>query len=110
MTTKFTGKTYKIKSLADIFSLPTAEQMDRCLDELVPFMKSTRRLADIQESIANDVIANEYAGVGEFKLTWPDDGFDWIDDGGVEDVATFQYPDGDGLVMKIKHNRENNQT
>lgn len=58
---------FKIRTLQDIFNLPTEEQMDRCLQELCNGMTQLR--------VANDAIQKamvEFGGGDKPYLEWPE--------------------------------------
>ena len=95
-----TGKTFKIKTLQDIFSLPDADMMERCLKELTGIMISTRATADLLKHCAEH--AAKQSGK-EVKLPpdciqWPEF-CDWTDDGGlVGSRIGFVAPNGEKLM------------
>lgn len=68
------GKTYPIRTLADIFALPSVDHIDRCLSEFRTLMMSARGTLDLLSAIA----ASKGADVAGFSMP---ETLDWTDDG-----------------------------
>lgn len=66
-------ESYQIRTLKDIFELPTYEQMETCLDEISQAMKVARVTGDMMEGVA------EKMGIGSTGMVWPDT-VEWKDD------------------------------
>ena len=89
-------KTYEIRTLADIYNLPTMEAMETCLDELTASM--------IQARATNDLIcaSAEALGHGINKaIQWPEVS-KWIDDGKGEIVTKIKANDKEVLRVTSK--------
>lgn len=95
--------TYQIKTLADIFNLPSIAHIERCLTEM--------RVAMIQARAANDLLA---AAAKESGVVIPESGViiiwpevsEWNDDGKGKIEATYLAPDGSTIMetrATIKH-------
>lgn len=88
------GSVYPLRTLKDIFELPSYEHMERCLDELKTVM--------LQARATNDLFAGmmEHQGKpmpGGKCFEWPDV-LDWNDDGKGEIGADYVGPDGKTLL------------
>lgn len=84
------GSVYPLRTLKDIFELPSYEHMERCLDELKTVM--------LQARATNDLFAGlmEHQGKpmpGGKCFAWPDV-LDWKDDGKREIGADYVTADG----------------
>lgn len=98
------SKQYELRTIKDIFELPTAEMMETALNEIVPFMISTRAMLDVQEA-AFKVLA-EGAGQeipDDFQFAVFPEVMLFKDDGKGESTAIFEYQDGQSLEMTLKH-------
>ena len=94
------NKTYPIKTLQDIFDLPTRDHMERCLKDVGDailysrdFLDNAKRRAE-QEGIV--IKNNPYF---DFKLKDP---IDWIDDGQHEIRSEFRF-NNEVIARAIKH-------
>lgn len=70
-------KDYIIKTLADIFYLPTKDQMERCLAEITTAMLTSRSTADLMVTLAQTT-SNEPISLRDViqhpeYVTWTDD-------------------------------------
>ncbi len=88
------GSVYPLRTLRDIFELPTYEHMERCLDELKTVM--------LQARATNDLFAGlmEHQGkpMPEGKcFLWPEV-LEWNDDGRREIGADYVGPDGKTIL------------
>lgn len=83
------GKVYPLRTLHDIFNLPSYEHMERCLAELPKVMLQARAAADLLVGLA------EAKGVpcGDLKFGWPES-LPWMDDGKGEIGSVFKGTDG----------------
>ena len=83
---------YTIKSLKDIFELPTPDHMERCLEEVIPFLRSTRAMKEIQEEIIRTAAQAEgiELDTNEQIFEFPEVVI-WKDDSKGEHLARFQY-------------------
>jgi hypothetical protein len=82
---------YEIRTLKDIFELPTMEAMQTCLAEMAPMM--------IKARAANDEILAIMKAQGieaSSAVQWPD-AVEWIDDGKHEISLGFRH-DGETLM------------
>lgn len=68
---------YQIKTLRDIFTLPTQEQMETCLDELGRAMRQARAMNDMVVDLVKSLGVEN---VPAFAVDWPEVS-EWIDDG-----------------------------
>lgn len=87
------GAVYPLRTLQDIFNLPSFEHMERCLGELTKVMLQARATADLFVGLA------EARGVvvSDQKFGWPES-LPWKDDGKGEIASTFQGAHGEPLV------------
>lgn len=85
---------FQIKTLRDIFSLPTYEQMEKCLEELSKAMLHARATSDLFASLAKDKGITLVDG-RSFK--WPEY-IEWVDDGKGEIGADFVAQDGTAIL------------
>jgi hypothetical protein len=76
---------FEIRTLRDIFELPTFEQMETCLDELATSMKLARATAEL---IAG-MVRSKTGECVEKVFIWPDV-VEWVDDGKGEVGAEFR--------------------
>lgn len=88
------GSVYPLRTLRDIFELPSYEHMERCLDEL--------KIVMLQARATNDLFAGlmEHQGkpMPEGKcFLWPEV-LEWNDDGKREIGADYVGPDGKTLL------------
>ena len=88
------GSVYPLRTLRDIFELPSYEHMERCFDELKTVM--------LQARATNDLFAGllEHQGkpMPEGKcFLWPEV-LEWSDDGKREISADYVGPDGKTLL------------
>lgn len=92
---KPTNKTYEIRTLADIYNLPSYEAVEACLKEISVLILQTRA--------TNDLLANAAKNMG-----LPTDAIcipflekvEWIDDGkGIVDVTYVVEGMGDALLQ-----------
>jgi len=69
-------KTYVLKTIADIFSLPSTDHIERCMDEMKKIIIAAKATEELACAIADATgIPEEQA-----KFIWPES-FEWIDDG-----------------------------
>lgn len=94
-------KVYQIRSLQDIFALPTCEQMKRCLAEISEAMLVARAQNDMLVELAR----SEGREVPDVALEFPDVS-EWTDDGKRDLDLEFESQDGRPL-FKIE-GREGN--
>lgn len=87
--------TYEIRTLADIFKLPTPDAMERCLNELSEMMVSSRAYSEMIVACAKDVAERDGRTFpADTGFTWPAS-VKWTDDGGiVGSEILFTTPDG----------------
>lgn len=92
-------KTFPITTLRDIFNLPTYEQMEKCLAEMVPAMLQARAAADMMLSTAKALGAPpELTKVVE----WPEVA-KWTDDTKGEINLRFGGPElGESITITSK--------
>ena len=70
------GKTYQLKSITDIFNLPSVDHIERCLSELKKIIVAAKATEELACAVA------EIQGIPEnqARFIWPDS-LDWVDDG-----------------------------
>lgn len=87
--------TYPLRTLRDIFELPSHEHMERCLGELSKIMLTARATADllVASAKANGAVIPDGAKV----IEWPEV-LDWIDDGKGELGCDFVSEAGTRLL------------
>lgn len=88
-----TPKTYQIRTLGDIYKLPTIQQVERCLTELTSAMLQTRAANDMLVGTAKVEGIDVLHGM---VTEWPEVS-EWIDDGKDEVGLTFHTEDGQEL-------------
>lgn len=81
------GPQFEIRTLADIFNLPTEDQMDRCLQELGAVMKQMRELRNIARNLLHKNI------LALCPVEWPEVAT-WVDDGRGEITHTIKDAGG----------------
>lgn len=87
--------TYPLRTLRDIFELPSHEHMERCLGELTKVMLTARATSDLLVTMAKDrgVVIPD----GAKTMEWPEF-LDWVDDGKEQLGCTFVEKDGKNLL------------
>lgn len=84
------GSVYQLRTLRDIFELPSYEHMERCLDELKTVMLQARATNDLFAG----VMEHQGHAMPEGKcFMWPEV-LEWNDDGKGEIGADYVGPDG----------------
>lgn len=92
------GSVYPLRTLRDIFELPSHEHMERCLDELKKVMLTSRATADLMMGLAVD----KGMDPAPAKIAWPEV-LEWKDDGLGELGCDFVAPDDTRLLsMRIR--------
>lgn len=101
MTTDRTGKTFPIRTLRDLYELPTLDMMERALEELSKAMVSARAMEELLVATAIELARADGCNVeglaGERGVTWPEV-TEWTDDKGVPSSAVFVEPSGEELM------------
>lgn len=92
---KPTGKTYEIRTLRDIFNLPTFEAMETCLDETKRVMVQLRATLDLVQEVAQLQGIESPVGCEAFP-----EPLIWIDDGRGESTINFKVGGEDALTIK----------
>lgn len=87
------GTTYPIRTLKDIFALPSYEHMERCLSETAKVLLHARSTVDMLEGVAASMGIKHDGPVADFPEV-----LNWIDDGKGELGADFKTPDGDVIL------------
>ena len=103
MTTP-TDQTYEIRTLRDIYELPTFEQMETCLDEMAQSMKLARATSDMLQGVAE----SNGAKIEGMASKWPEV-TEWIDDGKSEIGAIFQADGKPFLEVSSKPEKETSE-
>ncbi len=85
--------TYPIRTLADIYNLPSYECMERCLDEMVKLLLESRAMEDALTASMAITRKVDFATIGR-TYRWPET-VDWTDDGKGELGAIFKDPSGE---------------
>lgn len=85
---------FQIKTLRDIFSLPTYEQTEKCLEELSKAMLHARATSDLIASLAKD---KGILLVDGRAFEWPEY-TEWTDDEKGEIGADFVAQDGTAIM------------
>ena len=83
-------KTYRIETLADIFKLPTIEQMKTCLAEITDSMILARSTVDLLNATAGHEAISLEGAFPEYT--------EWIDDGKGDVGALFIDENGKELL------------
>jgi hypothetical protein len=84
---------YPLRTLRDIFELPTHEHMERCLDELKKVMLTSRATADLMMAFAK----KEGANTALAKIQWPEV-MEWKDDGLGELGCDIKSPNNETIL------------
>lgn len=82
MDDKPTGAIYEIRTLRDIFNLPTHDAMARCLKELGEMMSSARAYSDMLTETARALAAQDGKTLPDVQWGWPES-MKWTDDGSI---------------------------
>lgn len=100
---KPTNKTYEIRTLADIYNLPSYEHVEQCLEEIKVIM--------LQAKATNDLFVGlvQHKGIeipGGKCFEWPEK-IDWLDDGKRNIGTDYVAPDGSRfLSMRVGEDKE----
>lgn len=89
---------YPIKTLADIYNLPTIEQVGTCLREMSAAMLASREADD-------QIVQSLREGGVDFQgraLDWPES-TDWVDDGSGQVGFSIRDEDGNTHVEATFH-------
>jgi hypothetical protein len=101
-----TGQTFKIRTLRDIYELPTPDMMERALREPGEAMSATRSMDVVILETAKELAKADGKDVSDFPKmasVWPEV-CDWTDDNGVPSEGKFVNPDGsEFLTLAIEH-------
>lgn len=92
---KPTNKTYEIRTLADIYNLPSYEAVETCLKEISVLILQTRAMNDLVAANASKLgITTEAICIPFLEKV------EWIDDGkGMVDVTYVGEGTGDTLLQ-----------
>ncbi len=94
-----THQSFKIRTLRDIYELPTQDMMERALAELGKMMSLTRATDDLMGRVARDLAKSDGKELPEnLRSTWPEE-VEWIDDDGDKNEARFVGPEGENLLI-----------
>ena len=97
------SETYPLRTLRDIFELPSRDHMERCLGELTKMLLATRAAADLLIDSAKE--AGIDIPTGTKAIEFPEV-LDWIDDEKGELGCNFVTEDGTNL-LRIEVNNSN---
>lgn len=90
-------KTYEIRTLQDIFRLPTYEKVEKCLHDLTNAMLQARATNDI---MANIIKENGKDVTNGIVFKWPEI-TNWKDDGENNIHASYVTHDGETLMEMV---------
>ena len=95
---------FPLRTLRDIFDLPTFEQMETCLDELKECMMQARATNDLMVALVN-----EKGHDVKKAFEWPEV-LEWKDDGKGDVETAYAGPDGTVMMeMRVSKSPENDQ-
>lgn len=101
MTSDTPAPTFEIRTLQDIFNLPTIEQMETCLAEISRGMVQARNM--------NDLMLATVEALGgtppEKALEWPEM-VKWTDDGKGRVETKFKVSDDDNEAISLVTTKE----
>lgn len=93
---------FPLRTLRDIFDLPTFDQMETCLDELKECMMQARATNDLMVALVN-----EKGHDVKKAFEWPEV-LEWKDDGKGEVATQYGGPDGKVMIeMRVSKSPEN---
>lgn len=99
-------KEYRIRTLKDIFDLPTFDMMKRCLSELSSVMLVTRGTAEMLAGVAREVTKEEDKKLPDGLFhKWPDEVV-WKDDHSGKSEIKMPWSDREGLTVEIDHEED----
>jgi len=103
-TTKIMNKTYQIKTLSDIWNLPSIREMEACLSEIAAAMLYARMIEEkARELMIKDGASREDA-LAASSAIWPV-AINWEDDGKGEVGVKFSDPDGSHTTVAMLNPR-----
>ncbi len=97
-------KEYIIRSLQDIYELPTAEMMERCMKELAASMKTLRASIDLMNAVAQDMAKADGKSFAPITCSWPDQAV-WRDDNGGTSKLHLRMGNEDLMTIGLKHKK-----
>lgn len=102
----YTGQTFAIHSLRDIYELPTVDMMVRCMKELTILMQIQRRTADLLGATADAQATAEGKDSVSDKIKWlfPDE-LTWTDDNGGDSQLRFEMGGKEVLTAIVTHKK-----
>lgn len=102
-----TGQKFHIRTLQDIFNLPTADMMSRCLRELGEMMVSTRAYSELLGDVARDLAAKDGKTLHKgCAFKWPEV-TEWNDDGScVGTEITFVAEEGGQVLSRMVYTKD----
>lgn len=95
---------YTIRSLRDIFELPTEDMVERCLREIAQMMLVMRNTAPILNDMDMSLAKPDERESMPLRWLWPDD-FVWRDDNGGTSDLHQTVGNKEILVVKIQHKK-----
>jgi len=96
---KPTNNTYEIRTLRDIYNLPTIEQVEVCAKELTEFLLMTRKMNDVLNEMAK--VAGITIPDGRQAVEFPEVA-KWIDDGKGSLTAKFVSEDKQEPILTVE--------
>lgn len=95
---------YTIRTLRDIYELPTDDMMERCMKELTSDMLVLRRTTDLLNAIAKAKAEEDSKSVEEVTVAWPEECV-WTDDNGGTSVLSIQVEGKEVLQISVTHKK-----
>jgi hypothetical protein len=95
------GKTYPLRTLADVFNLPSIEHIRRCLPEVCDAIITARIGSDALVAAVRDVSPELAATIPAEAVEFPDV-LNWEDDGKGSAELDFEE-DGRGVLLTISN-------
>ncbi len=87
------NETYKIRTLRDIYELPTTEHIIDCMGSIVAAMLEAKeveyKIIDAYEEATGETL--------EQAIIWPDE-TEWVNDGECKTHNTYRFPFGDVTI------------
>lgn len=106
----FTNQTFIIRTLGDIYELPTVDMMVRCMQELTSLMQIQRSTADLLGAVADEKAKQEGKPPVSDKVKWKfADEISWTDDNGGESKLQFRMGGKDIFTAIVTHKKRRNR-
>lgn len=106
----FTNQTFIIRTLRDIYELPTVDMMVRCMQELTSLMQIQRSTVELLGEVADTQAAREGKPPVSDTVKWKfADEISWTDDNGGESKLQFRMGGKELLTVRVTHKERRNK-